>query len=109
MQSKTKFGVAARHDVTLTTHELAVFLGVEEHTPRASLCRHGHWMGMVPLKLPNGRLLWNATDVEQLLTGNAAPKRRKSDEPPASDAPKIRRKPCVHSDPALELDERSAQ
>jgi hypothetical protein len=31
-------------------------------------CLRGHYYGVVPVKLPNGRLLWNQSDLELLLT-----------------------------------------
>ena len=53
----------------ITTEELAACLGVEPQTPRASLCRNGHYMGMRPIKLPNGRLLWDAAELAALMNG----------------------------------------
>ena len=53
----------------LTTEVTTAKLGAQPQTARASFCRHGHWMGMVPVKLPNGRLLWDAAEVERLLSG----------------------------------------
>lgn len=54
---------------TLSTTELSKKLGGKEQTARASLCRHGHWMGLVPIKLPNGRLRWSDEDSDLLLEG----------------------------------------
>lgn len=56
----------------LTTEELAAFLRVVPQTVRAGLCRNGHYLGLRPLKLPNGKLLWNFADVDQLLSGEVA-------------------------------------
>ena len=56
----------------ISTEELASILCVVPQTIRASLCRKGHYCGIVPLKLPNGRLLWNASEVDSLLSGGAA-------------------------------------
>jgi hypothetical protein len=53
----------------LSTEELASALRVATQTPRASLCRLGHYMGLRPVKLPNGKLLWDAAEVERLLSG----------------------------------------
>lgn len=53
----------------LTTEELAAFLRVVPQTVRAGLCRKGHFCGLKPLKLPNGKLLWDAAEVERLLSG----------------------------------------
>lgn len=35
---------------------------------RLAVARRGHWCGIRPRKLPNGRLLWPREQVEQLLT-----------------------------------------
>lgn len=55
-----------------TTEQLAAELGVRPQTVRAGLCRDGHYLGMRPLKLPNGRLLWPAEAVAALINGAAA-------------------------------------
>jgi hypothetical protein len=64
--------LAAKAGVKYSTEEAAARLRTAPQTPRASLCRLGHWMGMRPVKLPNGRLLWDAAEVERLATGGAA-------------------------------------
>jgi len=56
----------------LTTEELAVLLRITPQTARAGLCRNGHYLGLKPLKLPNGKLLWDAAEVERLLSGAVA-------------------------------------
>jgi hypothetical protein len=66
----------------LTTEELAARFSVRPQTPRASFCRQGHWMGLVPIKLPNGRLLWDAAEVEALSAGQPA----KTPDPAGIDA-----------------------
>ncbi len=62
----------ARTGAKLSTEEAAAKLRAASQTPRASLCRLGHWMGMRPVKLPNGRLLWDAAEVERLASGGVA-------------------------------------
>ena len=69
MRSKTKSASDGHIGASLSTKKVAEALSVQDQTPRASLCRHGHWMGMVPVKLPNGRLLWSAAEVARLLAG----------------------------------------
>lgn len=64
--------VTAFSGAKLSTEEAAARLRVASQTPRASLCRMGHWLGMVPVKLPNGRLLWDAAEVERLASGEVA-------------------------------------
>lgn len=53
----------------LTTEKVAEQFNCQPQTPRASYCRKGHWLGIVPVKLPNGRLGWPADDAERLLNG----------------------------------------
>jgi hypothetical protein len=69
---QTQAAPSARQGAKITTEEAATRLRVANQTPRASLCRLGHWLGMVPVKLPNGRLLWPADEVERLATGEVA-------------------------------------
>lgn len=58
--------------VRITTETAAQRLGVQPQTMRAGYCRHGHYMGMVPTKLPNRLLLWPADAIERLTQGQAA-------------------------------------
>jgi hypothetical protein len=53
----------------LSTEALAVLLLVREQTIRAGYCRDGHYLGLVPIKLPNRRLLWDADEVDALIAG----------------------------------------
>lgn len=53
----------------LSTDEIAARAHVKKETPIASLCRKGSFLGIVPVKLPNGRLLWPEADFERVLTG----------------------------------------
>lgn len=69
MQKKIGNKSSARSGKTLSTKELVNKLGGKEQTARASLCRLGHWMGLIPSKLPNGRLRWSDEDSDLLLDG----------------------------------------
>jgi hypothetical protein len=51
----------------LTTIELAEQTRGTPASIRAELCRKGHYLGLTPERLPNGRLLWPADSMEQLL------------------------------------------
>jgi hypothetical protein len=51
----------------LNTRELATRLGKQPHTLHASYCRNGHYFSLVPLKLPDGTLMWPDDSVDQLL------------------------------------------
>lgn len=53
----------------LDTAEAAAVLRVKPQTLRRALCLNGHYMGLVPCKLPNGRLLWDAADLDRLTAG----------------------------------------
>lgn len=55
----------------MNTEKLASRFGMQPQSIRAALCRQGHWLGLRPQKLPNGRLLWPADAVERILA-NAA-------------------------------------
>ena len=55
----------------LDTAEAAEVLRVRPQTLRHSLCLKGHYMGLRPVKLPNGRLLWEAAAVAALASGDA--------------------------------------
>ncbi len=56
----------------LSTEEFAAALRLRPQTIRAGLCNHGHVMGLRPVKLPNGRLLWDTAEVEALVSGEVA-------------------------------------
>lgn len=53
----------------LSTEALAVLLLVRQQTIRAGYCRDGHYLGLIPIKLPNRRLLWDADEVDALIAG----------------------------------------
>lgn len=52
-----------------TTEALADGLGLKPQTLRAAYCKNGHWCKLVPVKLPNGRLLWPADAIVRLTSG----------------------------------------
>ena len=56
----------------LDTAEAADRLRIRPQTLRRALCLQGHYFGMRPTKMPNGRLLWDAADLDRLLTGEVA-------------------------------------
>ena len=70
--TQTHTAPPARAGAKISTKEAAARLRAASQTPRASLCRMGHWLGMKPVKLPNGRLLWDAAEVERLASGEVA-------------------------------------
>ena len=53
----------------LDTAEAAAVLRVKPQTLRRALCLQGHYFGMRPTKMPNGRLLWDAADLDRLTEG----------------------------------------
>ena len=53
----------------LTTEQFAEALQGRPSTIRTRLCKTGSYYGIKPVKLPSGRLLWPAADVEALISG----------------------------------------
>lgn len=52
-----------------STPELARLARVQTVTIRTVLYRKGNFLGLTPaVKLPNGRLLWNADEADRLVT-----------------------------------------
>lgn len=54
---------------TLSTEQVAALLHVRPQSLRAALCRNGHYLGVVPIKLPNRLLAWPADQIEAVLCG----------------------------------------
>ncbi|MGW8157401.1 MAG: monooxygenase [Desulfoprunum sp.] len=50
----------------ISTNDIAARFGVKGDTVRRNLCTQGHFLGLKPLKLPNGRLLWPAVSPDQI-------------------------------------------
>ena len=53
----------------ITTAELAKMTRDRSPSIRTALSRTGHYLGLRPVKLPNGRLLWDAAAVDKILNG----------------------------------------
>jgi hypothetical protein len=51
----------------LSTTEFAKKTTVKPESVRHSLCVRGHYLGVRPRKLPNGRLLWPRAEVNRVL------------------------------------------
>lgn len=58
-------------DAHYHTEQAAERLKAKPATLRHSLCLKGHYLGIVPRKLPNGRLLWPVEAVEAVISGEA--------------------------------------
>lgn len=56
----------------IPTETLAQIACVQPNSIRVRFCRTGSYFGLVPEKLPNGRLLWPADSKERLLRGQQA-------------------------------------
>lgn len=69
MQSKTAISLGFRPSEKSTTNDAAGMLGYKPQSMRAALCRNGHVCGLIPVKLPNGKLLWDTEDIQRLLSG----------------------------------------
>jgi hypothetical protein len=55
----------------ISTEELAERLALRAHSIRKRYYQTGAYFCLLPVKLPNGRLMWPADSVERL-TGSAA-------------------------------------
>jgi len=55
-----------------STEEFAGKVRVKSNSVRRGYCVDGHYMGIKPVKLPNGRLLWPAAEVNKLTHGELA-------------------------------------
>lgn len=53
----------------LDTAEAAAVLRVKPQTIRRGLCMDGHYLGLRPVKLANGRLLWDAVELDRVIAG----------------------------------------
>lgn len=42
-------------------------IGVKPTTVHRNLCVNGHYLGVKPIKLPNGRLLWPEDAIDQII------------------------------------------
>ncbi len=61
------------HPRVYSTEEAAALLRNRPATWRRNLCINGHYLGVKPAaKLPNGRLLWPADQVDALVRGEVA-------------------------------------
>lgn len=50
----------------ITNPSLARKLELRPQSLVAAVCRHGHYFGLVPTKMPNGRLMWPDDAIERL-------------------------------------------
>lgn len=67
----TQFNVI-NHPRKVDTAEAASRLRIKPQTLRRALCLQGHYYGLKPVKLPNGRLLWDSTELDRLTAGEVA-------------------------------------
>jgi hypothetical protein len=65
----TNAAPSIRPAAKITTEAVTAKFSKKSQTARASFCRHGHWMGLVPIKLPTGGLLWDEAEADALLAG----------------------------------------
>lgn len=55
----------------LSTHEAARSFGVKPETLHHAMWSKGHYYGITPIKMPNRRLLWPASDVQDLINAHS--------------------------------------
>ncbi len=53
----------------VSTRGLADIFDCKPDTIRRGLCVNGHYLGIKPTKLPNGRLLWPTAPAYEMLEG----------------------------------------
>ena len=53
----------------ISTAHFAMAVCGSSQSIRGAYCRDGHYLGVVPTKLANGRLLWDVTAVARALQG----------------------------------------
>lgn len=56
----------------IQTATLAQRIGYKSASIRTAVWRNGHFNGIKPVKLPNGRLLWPVDAVERLTASEAS-------------------------------------
>jgi hypothetical protein len=64
----------ARQHEFYSTEEFGRSLKIKAQSIRHSLCKNGAYLGIRPRKLPNGRLLWPAAEVDRVIFGEEAKK-----------------------------------
>lgn len=69
----------------ISTETLATQAHVKPSSIRVRLCRTGSYFGLVPDKLPNGRLSWPGDSYERLTTHGITPRPSPSIAPSAED------------------------
>jgi len=52
-----------------STARAGLVLGMQAASLSTSLWRNGHYCGVTPARLPNGRLLWPADQIDALAAG----------------------------------------
>ncbi len=72
MSLKPTLATSTRPTAKLNTEEFAALVRVRPQSIRAALCRAGHYLGMRPVKLSTGKLLWDAAAAERVLNGEVA-------------------------------------
>lgn len=71
-QNAPRTGAPPANHQFVPTKAAASMLGVADQTLRANLCKHGHYMGIRPRKLPNRLLLWPVAEIKAMVEGSAA-------------------------------------
>lgn len=70
-----------QYHFSFTTRRAAEVAGVHPHVVLTSFRRNGHWLGIVPIKLPNGHLRWPSVAVYEALGRlPKSPRRTPSDD-----------------------------
>ena len=62
----------AKEQRNYSSTRAATVLGIRAPSLSTALYRNGHYCGIRPARLPNGRLLWPADQIDQLASGARA-------------------------------------
>lgn len=54
-----------------STKDFAKYVSVKSATVRRGYCVNGHYLGIKPLRLPNGRLSWPIEEIEKIMGGRS--------------------------------------
>ena len=65
--------VAMKRQALIPNADFARLLGVKRQSMNTAVFRNSHYCNITPVKLPNGRLMWPADEVNRLIAGEIAP------------------------------------
>ena len=55
----------------VTTEKMGELIGIKATSIRAAYCQNGSYFGIIPTKMPNGRLMWDLEKIENFIRAAA--------------------------------------